>query len=89
MILSTVSRIILLGPFLATREAVVLLENDPIMSGRLIWSFRLLKHQNLSTGDDFIHQGSIATARSHIRGVIDPFLATREVVAPLTNDPIM
>ena len=78
-----------LVPILVTREAVAPLENDPIMSGRLIRSFRHLKHQNLSTGDDFIHQGSIATARSHIRGVVVPFLATREVVAPLTNDPIM
>ena len=48
------SGIILLFPFLATREAVALLANDPIMLGRLIWVFRHLKHQNLSTGDDFI-----------------------------------
>ena len=75
--------------FCANVWAVAPLANDCIMSSTSIRSFRHLKHQNLSTGDDFIHQGSIATARSHIRGVVVPFLATREVVAPLTNDPIM
>ena len=33
---------------------MALLANDPIMSGRSIWLFKHLKHQNLSTGDDFI-----------------------------------
>merc|ERR1712105_568389 len=31
------------------------LENDPILSGRSIRSFRHLELQNLSTGYDFIH----------------------------------
>ena len=48
------SRIIFLVPFLATREAVAPLANDLIMSGTSIQSFRHLKHQNMSTGDDFI-----------------------------------
>ena len=56
-------------------------ENDPIMLGRLIRSFRHLKNQNLSTGDDFIHSSGIV--------LLVPFLATREVVAPLANDPII
>ena len=57
------------------------LTNDPIMWGRSIWSFRHLKHQNLSTGYDFIQS----------RGIIFsvPFLATREAVGLLTNDTIM
>ena len=29
------------------------LTNDPILSGRLIWSFRHPELQNLSTGDHF------------------------------------
>ena len=44
-----------LDPFLAAKKAVGPLTNDPIMLGRLIWSFRHLKHQNLSTGDDSIN----------------------------------
>ena len=57
------------------------LANDPIMSGTLIRSFRHLKHQNLSTGDDFIYSSGII--------FLVPFLATREAVALLANDPIM
>ena len=44
-------------------------------------SFRHLKHQNLSTGDDFI--------KSSGKIFLVPFLATKVVVAPLTNDPLM
>ena len=50
-----------------------------IMSGTSVQSFRHLKHQNLSTGDDFIYSSSFLV----------PFLATREAVAPLANDLIM
>ena len=57
------------------------LANDPIMSGTSIQSFRHLKHQNLSTGDDFIHSSGIF--------FLVPLLATMEAVAPLANDPIM
>ena len=57
------------------------LANDPIMSGRSIWSFRHLKHQNLSTSDDFIYSSGII--------FLVPLLATMEAVAPLANDPIM
>ena len=57
------------------------LANDPIMSGTSIRSFRHLKHQNLSTGDDFIYSSGII--------FLVPFLATREAVALLANDPIM
>ena len=42
------AEIIFLVLFLATREAVALLANDPIMSGTLIQSFRNLEHQNPS-----------------------------------------
>ena len=44
-------------------------------------SFRHLKHQNLSTGDDFIYSSGII--------FLVPFLATREAVALLANDLIM
>ena len=47
----------------------------------MIWSFRHLKHQNLSTGDDFIYSSGIS--------LLVPFLATREAVALLANDQIM
>ena len=57
------------------------LSNDSTMSGRSIWLFRHLKHQNLSTGDGFIH--------SRVKTHLVPFLDTREAVAPLVNDPIM
>ena len=55
--------------------------NEAIMLGTLIQLFRHLKHQNPSTGDDFIY----------ISGIIFlvPFLATKEAVPPLTNDPIL
>ena len=56
-----------------------LLANDPIMLGKLIQSFRHLKHQNLSTGDDFIYSS----------GFIVPLLAIMEVVVLLANDLIM
>ena len=69
---------IFLVPFLATREAVVPLAKDLIISGTLIWSFRHLKHQNLSTGDDFIYSSGII--------FLVPFLATREAVAPFAKD---
>ena len=58
-----------------------LLANDPIMLGKLIQSFRHLKHQNLSTGDDFIYSSGII--------FLVPFLATTEAVALLAKDPIM
>ena len=60
--------------FLATRETVV-------VSRRSIGWFRHLNHQNLSTGDDFIH--------SRRKNHLVPFLDPREAVAPLANDPIM
>ena len=44
---------------LATRELVMSLANDAIMSGRSIWLFRHLKHQNMSTGDDYIYSSGI------------------------------
>ena len=56
------------------------LANDPIMYGRLIWPLRYLKHQNLSTGDDF----STVVEKNLV-----PFLVTKEALAPLANDPIM
>ena len=57
------------------------LANDSIMSGTLIRLFRHLKHQNVSTGDDFIYNCEMI--------LLAPFLATREVMGLLTNDPIM
>ena len=57
------------------------LANDLIMSGTSILSFRHLKHQNLSTGDDFIYSSGII--------FLVPFLATREAVALLANDLII
>ena len=60
---------------------MALLTIVPFLSGTLIGLFRHLKHQNLSTGDDFIHSSRI------IRLV--PFFATMEVVALLVNDLIM
>ena len=44
---------------LVTMEALVPIANDPIISGRLIRLFRHLKHQNLSTCDDFFHISGI------------------------------
>ena len=55
--------------------------NNLIMSETLIRSFRHLKHQNLSTGDDFIHSSGII--------FLVTFLANREAVTPLANNPIM
>ena len=43
-----------LVPIWATRELVVPLNNDPLMSGRLIWLLRHLKHQNPSIISDSI-----------------------------------
>ena len=57
------------------------LANDLIMSGTSIQSFRHLKHQNLSTGDDFIYSSGIF--------FLVPFMASREAVALLANDLIM
>ena len=60
---------------------MVPLSSDPIMLVRLIQSFRHLKHQNLSTGDDFIYSSGII--------FLVPFLATKEAVALLTNNLII
>ena len=60
---------------------MALLANDLIMSCTLIQSFRHLKHQNLSTGDDFINSSGII--------FLVPFLATKETLVPHANDPIM
>ena len=57
------------------------LANDPMISGRSILSFRHLKHQNMSTGDDFIYSSGII--------FLVPFLASMEAVALLANDPNM
>jgi len=70
-----------LVPILATREFVVPLASDPIIWGRSIWSFRHLKHQNMSTGNDF--------TSSSRKNVSAPFLATKEALVPLANVPIM
>ena len=43
-----------LVPFLTTMEVVAPLENDPILSGRSIWSFRHLELQNPSIIGHFI-----------------------------------
>ena len=53
MIISTIEEIFLVY-FLATKEALALLANDPIMSGRLIRSFRHLECQNPSIISDSI-----------------------------------
>ena len=55
--------------------------NDPIILVRLKRLFRHLKHQNLSTGDGFIHSSGTIFLVS--------FLATREAVLPLENNPII
>ena len=70
-----------LVPILATKGALAPLVNDPIMLGGSIRSYRHLKHQNLSTGDDFINGSGIIC--------LVPFLATKELVVPLTSDSIM
>ena len=74
------SGIIFLVPFLATKETLAPLANDPIMLGTSIPLFRHLKHQNLSTGDVFIYSSG---------NFLVPFLATKAVLVPLTNDDIM
>ena len=66
---------------LATRELVASLANNLIMSGKLLQSFRHQKHQNLSTGDDFINSCGMI--------FLVPFLAIKEVLAVLASDPIM
>ena len=48
-----------LFPILATRELVTPLANNPIISEKLIQSFRHLKHLNLYTGDSFINSSGI------------------------------
>ena len=58
----------------------MLLVNDPIMLDTLVLLFRHLKHQNLSTGDDFIYSSGI---------IFSSIFATREAVVLLVNDPIM
>ena len=70
-----------LVPILATRELVAPLATNPIMSERLILLLRHLKHQNMSTSDDFIDSsGKIFLVQ---------FLATKEALASLAYDPIM
>ena len=61
-------------------DVVAPLENDPILSGRSIWSFRHLELQNLSIISDFMHENLI---------LLVPFFTTIGVVAPLKNDPIL
>ena len=56
------------------------LANDSIILGTLIQSFRHLKHQNLSTGDDFIDGSGII--------FLVPFFATKEALALLTTNPV-
>ena len=70
-----------LVPILAIRETLAPLTNEPIMSERLIWLFKYLKHQNLSTSDDFISGSG--------KNFLVPFLATKEELVPLASDPIM
>ena len=57
------------------------LTNDPIKLGRLIQFFRHLKHLKISTDDNLIFSSGII--------LLVPFLATREVMVLLANDPIM
>ena len=49
--------------------------NDAIMLGRSILLFRHLKHHNLFTGYDFMHNSRLS--------VLVPFLATKEALALL------
>ena len=55
------------------------LANDPIMLGGSLPSFRHLKHQNMSTGDDFI--------QSSVKIFIVPFLATKDELVLLEIYP--
>ena len=66
---------LLLVSFMASREAVALVANDPIISGTFIQSFRQFENQNPSSNswDNF----SVT------------FLAIRVVVVPLENNPII
>ena len=54
------SGIIFLVPFLATKEAVPPLTNDPILWGRSIQSFRHLENQNPSIMSDSIGRAKMA-----------------------------
>ena len=54
------SGIILLVPFFNTIGVVAPLKNDPILSGRSIWSFRHLELKNLSIISDFRHRSRMA-----------------------------
>ena len=78
--------ILLMVPFLATEEALALLANVPIMSGRSIRLFRHLEHQN-----PFINSGDIGRANSKFliftQGCLVQIFTTRGVVAPPANDP--
>ena len=57
------------------------LANDPIIPERLMRLFRHIKHQNLSTGNNFIYSSEMI--------LLVQFLATMEAVELLANDPIM
>ena len=74
-----------LVPFFTTMEVVVPLENDPILSGRSIWSFRYLELQNPSTVYDFIN----IFPKKLISFFSSIFQKTIEVVEPLENNPIL
>ena len=65
------SGIIFLVLFLATREAVALFANDPIMSGTSIRLFRHLKHQNILIISEDIARARMVQQfpRSQIGGV--------------------
>ena len=73
---------IYLVQFLATREAVALLANDPIMMGRSIWTFTHLEHQNLSKFEP-------CSSSNGCDIFLISFLANKDLVAPLANYPIM
>ena len=68
-------------PILATRELVAPLANNTIILGRSIYLFRHLKYQNLSTGDDFIHNNGMI--------LWVEFLAIKKALVQLANDPIL
>ena len=57
---------------MATKQFVAPLVSNPIMSGRSLWSFRHLKHQNLSIGDVF---------SKGMEYFLVPILATKEALA--------
>ena len=61
-----------LVPIVVIRELVAQLYNNPLMSGRPIYLFRHLKHQNMSICDSFIHSSEIIFFSSlfgHYRGI--------------------